>query len=193
MRGSVLTILMDSSRASSARNRFRRSVCLAFLAAWLSPFAVGYAQQTVSIELVGEIDVECQLTAMPTNVELGQLNSTGSVTIPFILNCNTPFSYRVSAVEGGLKYSGPEQLAPGFSGSIPYDLEVNIPTDAGEISDSCSSGSLVGASPTCHFSTSGIGIAVNQHSSLNLSWLTDSALAAGNYREVLTFTVLPQF
>ncbi len=178
---------------ASFLRRGRRSFYLAsFAALFLWPLTA-YAGQMVSIELTGEIQPECQLAAMPSQLDMGQLTTSGSFTIPFTLNCNAPFGYRVHAQEGGLKYSGAYNLPAEFLDTIPYMLEVNIPTDAGLISDQCESESLAGEAPQCHFSSSGSGVAINQPSSLKISWLTNADLGAGVYREVLTFTVSPQF
>ena len=147
----------------------------------------------VSIELTGEIQAECQLATMPSQLDLGQLTSSGSFTIPFTLNCNAPFSYHVRAQEGGLKYYGSYHLPAEFLDTILYTLEVNIPTDAGLISDQCESETLTGETAQCPFSSSGTGVAINQPSSLKLSWLMNAEVGAGVYREVLTFTVSPQF
>lgn len=184
---------VDTSKQSH-RHRWRRGKLPIFLA-FVACCAARSSQSSdlVSIGLEGEIEAQCQVHLTNASTDLGQISVSGSKSIPFILNCNTPFAYNVRSRERGLKHSDQSAHHPSFAGLIPYTLDLRIPTDAAMITEQCVSGSLGGTPADCAHGASGDGIALNQSGSLTVSWYTDSELLAGVYSDVLTLTVRPQF
>jgi hypothetical protein len=147
------------------------------------------AGDTVSIELLGEIEAECQLTSINANVDLGQISGSGSQNLVFGIHCNAPFSTSLRSREGGLKHAGGISNAPGFTSLIPYTAQITIPTDAGVIANQCASADLTETLSSCPDLDSGNGIAIEQTGTLMVSWSADDELLAGTYSDVITLNV----
>lgn len=165
------------------------------IVAWTALYPVfrTRAEDLVTIEVVGEIDPKCRLSALPTGIELGQISASGTRSIPFQIDCNTPFEFSVRSRDGALKNPGaPENSSIGFSNQIPYMLEVRVPTDEGLILGQCDSASLAVASPSCGHGNSGFATAINQTASLTVTWAVSGELVAGTYSDVLTVTFQPR-
>ena len=150
------------------------------------------AEDVVTIEVVGEIQPKCRLSALPADIELGQISTSGSRFIPFQIDCNTPFEFSVRSRDGALKSLGSPENSVGFVSQIPYLLEIRVPTDEGLILDQCDSASLAGASPSCGHGNSGFATAIDQTASLKISWAVGAELIAGTYSDVLTVTFQPR-
>jgi hypothetical protein len=162
--------------------------------AWTTvcPVPLTHAEDLVTIEVVGEIDPKCRLSALPTGIELGQISASGTRSIPFQIDCNTPFEFSVRSRDGALKNPGTPENSIGFLNQIPYALEVRIPTDEGLILDQCDSGILSEASPSCGHGNSGFATAIDQTASLIVTWAVSAELVAGTYSDVLTVTFQPR-
>lgn len=153
----------------------------------------GNAGDAVSIELQGEIEPVCRLTGLSTTIDLGNIANSGSRQIPLGVDCNTPFSYTVQSLAGGLKASALGSSAPGFVSLLPYLLQISIPTDAGPVTGQCQSTELTAENPQCTYQGSSTGIAIRQTGTLTLTWATPDELIAGTYSDVLTLTVQPRW
>jgi hypothetical protein len=149
------------------------------------------ADDSIAIELIGDIEPECRLTALPGSVNLGALTKTGTQFIPFQVNCNAPFNYSVRSREGALK-TGALNVPPGFVVKIPYSLETRIPTNEGLIIDQCGSATLAMSVPSCGHGGSGSAIAIEQIGSLMISWAISDELVVGTYTDVVTLSVSPR-
>ncbi len=149
------------------------------------------AEDSVSIELVGEIEARCRLLQLPATLDLGRLTKSGVQLVPFQIDCNSPFAYEVRSREGGLK-SENAVVAAGFAAIIPYTLELRVPTDGGFILDQCNSATLAIALPACGHGNSGSAVAIEQTASLMISWSTSEELVAGVYADVVTVNVSPR-
>jgi hypothetical protein len=171
-------------------SRRARACVIAFFAASAQTTSA-CAGDSVAIELVGDIEPECRLTALPGGINLGTLAKTGTQLIPFQLNCNAPFDYSVRSREGGLK-AGALNVPLGFAAKIPYALETRIPTNEGIIIDQCGSATLATAAPPCGHGGSGSAIAIEQTGSLMISWAIGDELVAGTYTDVVTLSVSPR-
>jgi hypothetical protein len=150
------------------------------------------AEDVVTIEVVGEIQPKCRLSALPVGIELGEIPASGTRLIPFQIDCNTPFEFSVRSRDGALKNPEASGNSIGFVNHIPYMLEIRVPTDEGLILDQCDSASLSGASPSCGHGNSGFATAIDQTASLKISWAVSAVLIAGTYSDVLTVTFQPR-
>lgn len=155
------------------------------------------AAPKVAIKLQGDIVEECAVTG---SLSSGTLPAMGTITLPditrsgrieygFVVNCNTPFDYRLEAKHGALTHSDGGAAVTGFANSVPYDVAITIPTDGATISDRCSGESIRFGQARCRFSNSGESIALASRSSLTLAWAPQGILQAGKYAEKLTLTV----
>jgi hypothetical protein len=150
------------------------------------------AASSVSIELQGEIEPECQLNAGSSTVELGSIVKSGSKQISFGINCNAPFSYAVVSQSGGLQNADSTTVRAGFTSFVVYSVGVAIQTDGGTIAGACPSAALTARSSTCSYPDSGNKIAIHQAGSLTLSWSSTDELVAGPYVDVLTLSLQPR-
>ena len=170
------------------RTRFWCAVSATAILLWGS----ASANDQVTIEITGMIEVECGISDMPPTVNLGDLTAVGSRTIPFRVHCNTPFAYSLQSREGGLRHASAQHAGAGFLLLLPYSVDIRIPTNAGTIVNQCASQSLAADAPGCTFSNSGNGVAIQQNSSLTISWSISGKPVAGSYMDVLTLEMRPQ-
>ncbi len=159
--------------------------------AWANP---------LQLELVGRVRGECRLAAttsvLDLVLDLGALRRNGNVDLPFRMNCNVPFDYRLSAERGALGYDGEAVKVNGpFAREIPYWVEVVVPLRDGnrsEIRFRCAGSDLAGGG-RCGRGDSGTSIAPGASGRLVIRWsMPDLPLLAGRYRERLQFTVTPR-
>lgn len=73
------------------------------------------AASSVSIELQGEIEPECQLKSVSSAIELGSILRSGSKQILFGITCNAPFSFAVTSQSGGLRNVNGTTVRAGFT------------------------------------------------------------------------------
>jgi hypothetical protein len=148
------------------------------------------AVATVSIGVEGDIAPACQITASGGDVYLGDLSGGGSKSLEFSLICNAPFAYRLESASGGLKHTTLSSSPAVLSTLLPYVVGSHIPTENGEISDTCSSTTIQKGFITCHFSDSGTEIAPLSFGRLTFTWDGEShLLQAGAYEDCLTIVV----
>jgi hypothetical protein len=148
------------------------------------------AVATVSIAVEGDIAPACQITASGGDVYLGDLSGGGSKSLEFSLTCNAPFAYRLESASGGLKHTTLSGSPAVLSTLLPYVVESHIPTENGEISDTCSSTAIKRGFITCRFSDSGSEISLLSSGRLTFNWNGEShLLQAGTYEDCLTIVV----
>lgn len=172
--------------------RVSRLLIYSFTTLTVCLFAQANAEDVATIQLVGDIDPECRLSALPSTIELAQISASGAQSVPFEISCNTPFEYSVRSREGAMKIIGAPPPGIGFVNQIPYAVQTRIPTDEILILDQCDSQSLSAASPSCGHGNSGNATAIRQAASLTISWSVSAELAAGTYADVLTLTFGPR-
>lgn len=153
----------------------------------------GYAYPgSVTINLEGQIDVNCALDASSSRINLAEIAATGSKVVPFRVRCNTPFRFALTSQNGALKTNYDGALSPDFTASIPYNATVTIPTNTGGINASCPSSALRGLNPSCTFPASEEGIALEGDASLTVSWAVTKELVAGTYSDTVVLSIGPQ-
>jgi len=184
------TIYQKFELIGRSRRRLAVAASIFFVAA--SQMTSLDAASSVSIELQGEIEPECQLNALSSAIDLGSIFKSGSKQISFGINCNAPFSYAVMSQSGGLQNGDRTPVRAGFTSFVVYSVAVAIQTDGGTIAGACSSAALTPQAPTCSYPDSGNKIAIGQVGFLNLSWSSPDELVAGPYVDVLTLSLQPR-
>lgn len=120
------------------------------------------------------------------------------------LDCNTPFSFGVTAANGALLNQDALNDGSGFAFAKTYYLSVGIDTDRGVIaSERCASSELI-VGGTCSFASteagqglsSRNGIAIDRDATLQVEWPDQRELtrrlAPGRYRDTLILVVGPR-
>jgi hypothetical protein len=169
---------------------------LAFLGILAAPVL---AATQVTVRLEGEIAPECAIgggngshggSALALPLEVGDITRPGRRDFGFLVNCNTPFHYRLEAQYGALANIAATPAPDGFTKLVPYDVAVHIPTDGPAIQDRCGGESIRAGRVSCPFSTSGNSIALDSAARLTISWQPQGKVPlAGAYVERLTVTV----
>lgn len=156
------------------------------------PVAPSHAGDLVTIEVTGEIEPKCRISAFANAIEFGQISASGTQAATFHVDCNSPFEYRLRSRNGALQNLEHQEHSAGFANRIPYSLEFRLPTDGGLILERCDSATLSDASPSCGGGNSGGGIAISQTASIAVSWVAPSHLVAGTYSDFITLTFCPR-
>ena len=156
-----------------------------------SPNAIAFAADEVKITVEGSIVASCAINGMAASANLGNISQAGSLSVPFTIDCNAPFSYALKSANGGLKHQAVAAAPSGFSVLLPYSVQTVIATNSGAgINQTCTSANVKDGAVTCPFANSGNAVAINQPGSLGLSWsASGQPLVAGSYQDVLTLTV----
>jgi hypothetical protein len=157
------------------------------------------AANKVTVKLEGEIGPECAIqggtvsgssSTLGMPLALGDISQPGHREFGFMLNCNTPFSYRLEAQYGALTNTSASVAPNGFTDAVPYDVAVRIPTDGAAIEDRCASGSIRSGRITCPFTDSGNKIALQSAAQLTITWQPPGKMPlAGAYVERLTVEI----
>jgi hypothetical protein len=157
----------------------------------------------ITLDLTGRVPAHCGFKSQPaSSVEVGDLTRSGSVAIPFRLDCNSNFAVKISSANGGLRPASegrqPHRPAPsGFVDNLAYDLDLNVDTDKGPVADHCKASELASgdgcrAAGGGHFRglTSEGGVAIDRQGGLVLNWAAPAGhLVAGRYEDTITVTV----
>ena len=171
--------------------------------------------ETVKLEVKATIPARCGFTDVPI-VPTGKRDVTRQTTIdmPFKVDCNQPFTIRMSSGNGALKYVGTGDRF-GFLDVKPYEVSLELGlSNAEKITRSCSSATLNPASAAsagegmgvgCDFygtarrsglsSQAAIAASDAAPSLLRVSWTDASStrrLLAGAYQDTLTIVVEPR-
>jgi len=120
----------------------------------------------------------------------------------FVPECTAPWRIAVSSVNGALKSTAP--IAPGYTNVAPYQVKLNLNSDAGVVSSTCDVAQLEASlsSSPCNFkgtATPSHGLYVQRSYGLSGSYIQVSAqaypgpnvLVEGMYYDTLTVTVSP--
>jgi hypothetical protein len=145
----------------------------------------------VQIEVTGNVVAACSNNSTVQQVDVGDLNKSGTLSVTFAVDCNTPFRYTMQSLHGALRLSNASPNAPAESVQVPYNVQVHIPlTLGGAIDDSCDSTSIRQGVTTCTFTDSGQKVAIGQQATTKVSWNGAQGRAmAGNYTDQLTFFI----
>ena len=184
----------------------RRGAVLMACAAWLlgagaaaasSPTTQVGDPQAVTIDVTGTVAERCGFSTPPTSqAALGDLTSPGTLSLPFTVDCNTPFRIRAMSSNGGLKTHSPG--AAGFTNTLDYNLQLQLSTDAGALSATCDAGALAGGGGDCAYYgncagqglSSGEGVALKAPAALKFDWTPPpKRLVAGTYTDTVTIVV----
>jgi spore coat protein U-like protein len=184
----------------------RRGAVLIAGAAWLLCASAAAASstttmvgdpQTLTIDVTGQVAGRCGFSAPPVDqAHLGNLETPGSMTVDFTVNCNTPFRVRAVSANGGLKTSS--VTGDGFTNLLDYSLRLQLATDTGALDATCNADALVSAAGGCAYYgatageglSSGTGVSLNTAGALQFGWTTaPQRLVAGAYSDTLTIVV----
>ncbi len=132
----------------------------------------GPLADSVKIELRGEIRPSCALAGAPASLDLGEISqgaASGQTEFTFQLSCNTPFTYRLSSVNGAMR-NDEGAAGTGFAAEFPYKATLTIlADDGGALTLDCAGAALSEASGGC-LAGSGDRTAMGQDASLAVSW-----------------------
>lgn len=155
--------------------------------------AIARAGDNVQITLQGTIQSQCSVSASGSTVRVDNLAASGSKTVPLTVNCNAPFSYQLVSSNGGFKHTVASSAPNGFLVTVPYNVEIRIPTDDVTIEDACSSTSIIASGgTTCAFGNSGNGVSIGRdgQGSLTLTWAPGAIPLSGSYYDRLELRVI---
>jgi hypothetical protein len=146
----------------------------------------------LDVALHGRIVQRCEIQG-GESIDLGELRGGLVAAAGFGLDCNVPFDINVSSARGGLAHASKPLGEGPFSGTLPYDLKVSVPTLYPErevvVEARFSSPNMMGRAVL----SSGDGIAAGR-GSLELRTRTPAGagLLAGQYSETLIMTISPR-
>jgi hypothetical protein len=189
--------VFSRSRLYSKLSPITRIGAMASLLAY-GAITAAFAANKITVRLEGEIEPECAIQGGTASggssilgfpLELGDISQPGRKEYGFVLNCNAPFSYRLEAQYGALTNTS-ASAASGFTGAVPYEVAMRIPTQGVAIEDRCTSGSIQTGRVSCRFTDSGNDIALRSAAQLTITWQTVGKMPiAGAYVERLTIKV----
>lgn len=167
-------------------------------AAALAGIALAAAPQTaasglsdrVQIALQGRIEPRCSFAGIASVLDMGAISGTSPARkeLSFVLSCNAPFGYRLSAANGEMRGAGTGS-GQGTLNHFPYRAELSIATDGGAaLRLSCASEELL-AGALCE-GQSGNETATDRDAVLAVSWGPIAGmLAAGHYSDHIEIAV----
>jgi hypothetical protein len=151
------------------------------------------APTELRIDLRGQVPARCKLASPPVLAQKLDFNRTGDAEARFGLDCNTPFNLRVRSGDGGF---ASQDFYEGVARSIPYELSVDVDTDAGlNALGWCRSDQLVDDANggDCTFGmgagwSSGDNTAIDRTGMMRLRWKAPGVSekpALGRYRDTI--------
>lgn len=150
------------------------------------------APTELRIDLRGQVNARCKMTAPPALSGRPDLTREGELQAQFGLDCNTPFNLRVRSGAGGF---AAEQAREGVAPMVPYEIAVAVDTDAGSNALGWCGADQLTEQPggACAFGSgegwsSGDAIAINRTGTMRLRWNgppSEGALPLGRYRDTL--------
>lgn len=197
--------------AHNAMRTCALGAAMAVLAATAAP-----ARDTVEYDVIMTIPASCGWAASgrPTaEVDLGDLAKAGERTLPFALDCNTPFVIRAASQNGAMKRAGdmPTGAEISFADRVDYEVRLRLGVrQANGATDvrnrTCTSGELFTLAASCPFAGDSLGEGWESNnavanaadaglpaSSLRLRWDGQAnggpTRVAGSYSDVLTVSV----
>lgn len=145
--------------------------------------------KTMSVTVTGQIVPRCEIQG-GGDIDFGELTGGERATALFGLDCNVPFDLGVTSARGGLAHVSKPQGEGPFSGVLPYDVTLTVPTLRPEprvVRASFSSADHTG------MLSSGDGIAAGGGKiEFRTRQPAGAGLLAGQYTETLTVTVTPR-
>jgi hypothetical protein len=155
------------------------------------------AAQHISVRLNGDILPVCALLdvngsgnqALALDISPGDITNPGTREFKFMVDCNTPFEYRLEAQYGALALREGKSASAGLAATIPYHVAVHIPTSGAPIDDRCEGEDLRTEKTRCQFSNSGDAIALKTTGKLTFAWTPKGTPLAGQYNEQMTLRV----
>lgn len=173
--------------------------------------SLSYAGNEVTLNLSAKVEESCSLDREDETVEL---NSEGTATVNFVLDCNNPFSYSLKSTNGALVHSGSQDVGANsdtIQSEVDYKTTFAVPTlqdgDTNSLSQECGSsdlkddtavgGVIEATCDTAAFAGSGTSVAIGQAASLTVSidgayrdgLLDNVPLLSGTFQDTLVLTV----
>jgi hypothetical protein len=175
---------------------FIRPILAVFLMAGALSDNLSAEASRVSIGLEGHIVPKCSLTGATGKLDFGLLGTRATPqerALEFTINCNTPFTYELSAREGALLLHGSRKPVGERRTRLPYSVHLVIPTDNGATLRSDCGGEILVANPNrreCK-GNSGSSVAMEKRGTLMVSLLKgDGSASAGIYSDSISFEIL---
>lgn len=81
---------------------------------------------TLAVQVEGVISSRCALGS-GRNIDFGDLNRPALAVVTMRLDCNLPFVLRLNAVNGVLAHAQMPGGQGGYSGSVPYGMDIDVP------------------------------------------------------------------
>lgn len=164
----------------------------------------GPDKAVLRIPVTASVGGQCGLAA-PMNADFFNPNidtNAWSNQEPFVPQCTAPWRIAVSSANGALKSAA--AVAPGYTNVAPYQVKLNVNSDAGFVESTCDVAQLEAslASSTCNFkgtASPSQGLYLQRSYGLAGSYIQVAApaypgpntLVAGMYYDTLTVTVSP--
>ena len=152
---------------------------------------VAIAGDTVALTLSGRIEQQCSVAFAQPSLDLRDLTEHRSASTGFDLNCNSPFSLRLSSEQGGLKSAHNGATVGEFADMLGYAATLSLPLDNGAIlrTEDCRSEDLL-AGAACAQLLSGGQTALGKRAELDITWRESARpLIAGEYADVVRVTL----
>ncbi|KQR53306.1 hypothetical protein ASF81_11980 [Brevundimonas sp. Leaf168] len=145
--------------------------------------------KTLNVTVTGRIVPRCEIQG-GGDIDFGELTGGERATALFGLDCNVPFDLGVTSARGGLAHATKPQGEGPFSGVLPYDVTLTVPTLRPEPRTVRASFSSVDHTGVL---SSGDGIAAGGGKiEFRTRQPAGAGLLAGQYSETLTVTVTPR-
>lgn len=145
--------------------------------------------RTLNVAVTGRIPARCEISG-GGDIDFGELTGGESATALFGLDCNVPFDLGVTSARGGLAHVSKPQGEGPFSGVLPYDVLLTVPTLRPEprlVRGAFNSQDHIGVI------SSGDGISAGGGKiEFRTRQPAGAGLLAGQYTETLTVTVTPR-
>ncbi len=169
------------------------AACLAFGACAEAAMIDRSGEPQVELGVVGHIAQSCSLGAIDAAHIADLAHATDPVTGSMPIHCNVPFQLNISSQNGGIVNTtkGPGAIG-GWSGRVGYSLTVGIPVlypTSGWVQGVYNASDLTSGKS---LSSNG-GVAFDHvHVELKMEALSGAGLLAGDYSDVIRFSVSPQ-
>ncbi|WP_306002865.1 hypothetical protein [Brevundimonas sp. C43] len=145
--------------------------------------------KTLNVAVTGRIVPRCEIQG-GGDIDFGELTGGERATALFGLDCNVPFDLGVTSARGGLAHATKPQGEGPFSGVLPYDVTLTVPTLRPEPRTVRAIFSSVDHTGVL---SSGDGIAAGGGKiEFRTRQPAGAGLLAGQYSETLTVTVTPR-
>jgi len=145
--------------------------------------------KSLTVAVTGRIVPRCEIQG-GGDIDFGELTGGERATALFGLDCNVPFDLGVTSARGGLAHATKPQGEGPFSGVLPYDVTLTVPTLRPEPRTIRASFSSVDHAGVL---SSGDGIAAGGGKiEFRTRQPAGAGLLAGQYSETLTVTVTPR-